>query len=205
MKQIMKKSKVMLIIFATIFSSSIFANDYIELEREHQTANPDRIEVLNFYSYTCKYCYELEMNYIRSWDVPEDVDLIGVPVLFKPELEPMSRGYIASEILGIVKDFHPELFYQYKIENKKFRDAKSMAKIAVKFGVTEKEFIDTYNSFAVDAQFRRVQGLVKEYKMRSVPNFIVNGKYQTGPSIAKGFDNTMKALEKLIAKERSQK
>lgn len=205
MKQIVKKLKVMPIILATIFSSSLYASDYIELEKEHQTANPNRIEVLNFYSYTCKYCYELEMNYLRSWDVPEDVDLIGVPVLFKPELEPMSRGYIASEILGIVKDFHPELFYQYKIEKKKFRDAKSMVKIAVKFGVTEKEFIDTYNSFAVDRQFRRVQSLTKEYKMSSVPNLVINGKYQTGPAIANGYDNTMKALERLIIKERSEK
>lgn len=202
MKTIILRLKITTILIMMFFASSVFAADYNVLEREHSTANPDRIEVLNFYSYTCKYCYELEMNYLRSWGVPEDVDLIGVPVLFKPELEPMSRGYIASEILGIAKDFHPELFYQYKIENKKFRDAKSMAKIAAKFGVTEKEFIDTYNSFAVDRQFRRVQSLTKEYKMRSVPNLVVNGKYQTGPSIAKGFDNTMKALDELIEKER---
>ncbi len=203
MRVMLTKLKATIVIFLFFFSGALYAAGYIELDKRHQTANPDKIEVLSFFSYTCKYCYELEMNYLRSWDVPDDVELIGVPVLFRPDLEPMSKGYIASEVLGITKDFHPELFYQYKILKNKFKDAESMAKIAAKFGVTEKEFIDTYNSFAVDAKFRRVQSLTKEYKMRSSPNIVVNGKYMTSPSIAKGFDSTMKALEDLIIKERN--
>ncbi len=71
----------------------------------------------------------------------------------------------------------------------------------VKNGVDRKKFEEEYNSFAVDSMVRKAKKKQTAYKLQGVPSIAVNGKYLTSGSMAGSYDNLVKILDYLLAKE----
>jgi len=53
----------------------------------------------------------------------------------------------------------------------------------------------------VDFQIRRAKRMASHYRVRSVPTFIVAGKYTTGPGVTGSNQRTMDVVRYLIDKE----
>ena len=68
-------------------------------------------------------------------------------------------------------------------------------------GVSNEDFKNTFNSFAVDSKVRRARLMTRRYQIPGTPTVVINGKYITGPGMAKGFDNMIKVIDYLVDKE----
>lgn len=182
--------------------SATGAEGYKVLAKAWPVRNPDKIEVLVFFAYTCGYCYTFATTQLHGWAVPEDVDFQEIPLNFS-NIGQMSRAYHAAVALGIHKQFHPALFDAFQNQRRQFRNKEELATFATQFGVTEAQFIAAYDSFAVNVAMNRADAQAKNYQIASVPTVIVNGKYQTSPAEAGGYAEALQVIERLIQRERA--
>ncbi len=170
------------------------------------TANPDRIEVLEFFWYGCPHCYSFEPA-LKSWlkAKPENVEFIRVPAVFNEEWGKGAKAYYIAEALGVIDAVHADLFDAVQEKHQKLDSEEELAKFFTAHGVKEADFKDTYNSFMIDTKLRQAPAIAAKYGITGVPTIIVNGKYRTTGNLAGGQEKMIDVLNELVKKESGKK
>lgn len=150
--------------------------DYVVLPNPLPTATPDKIEVIEFFSYTCPHCRSLEPS-AQAWlkRKPDNVVFVRIAVSFSPSWEPSARAFYAAEALGVLDKMHPLLFEAVRSNPRVGLD--ELAVLFAEHGVDQDTFRKAYNSFQTETQLRRGTQIAQRYKINGVPGIIVNGKY----------------------------
>ena len=78
-----------------------------------------------------------------------------------------------------------------------------MQDLFVKQGVSEEDFKNTFNSFAVAVKTNHAKQMTRRYAITGVPTLVVNGKYSTSATQAGSNQNIIKVMDYLIAAERA--
>ena len=200
------------LIFALLSHASL-AEEFVEgsnytviSPRMETTVNEDKIEVIEFFWYGCPHCYTVE-PYIKSWKMPENVELVRIPATFSNRWIIHAKVYYTLESLDRL-DLH-EVFFNAIHGRQQRRDLVGEDKIAEFFasfssGIAEDKFSKAYNSFIVNTKTQKADRLVREYAIRSVPTFIVNGRYLTSPSMVGSSQRLITALDYLISLEQEK-
>lgn len=175
--------------------------DYKKLTPQ-STDTGDKIEVLEFFWYGCPHCYTFE-PYINAWKKtkPANVEFVRVPAIFRPDWEIQARTYYALSNMDQIEDLHGKIFAAIHKDKKRLEKKEMLTAFLVKNGVDRKKFEEEYNSFAVDSMVRKAKKKQTSYKLQGVPSIAVNGKYLTSASMAGSYDNLVKILDYLVAKE----
>jgi protein dithiol oxidoreductase (disulfide-forming) len=154
-----------------------------------------KVEVIEFFQYTCPHCYTLE-PYLVFWKkLHADVATITrVPVAYRPPQRTLARFYYTLEALGRIdapdrKDLHHEIFDEFhrigapvaslNDDEESFRLQRDFA---IASGINAEEFTRIYRSAEVDAKVKRAEELSKAYRITGTPMFVVGGKYKTDMS-----------------------
>jgi thiol:disulfide interchange protein DsbA len=200
--------KLVVFIFLIMSSALVNAADfkagehYKQFDQQLATDTGDKIEVLEFFWYGCPHCYSFE-PFISAWKKtkPANVEFVRVPAVFRPDWEIQAKAYYALSVMGVVEDVHGKIFDAIHKDKKRINTLDAMADFVEKNGVDRKLFLKEYNSFAVDNMVRKGKRKQKDYQIQGVPAVVVNGKYLTGASMAGAYDNLIKIIDHLIAKE----
>jgi len=170
--------------------------DYLRLPTPVPTAAPDKIEVIEFFSYTCPHCNDLE-SVAREWlkRKPDNVVFVRIPVVFGATWESGARAYYAAEALGVLDKMHQPLFDAIHREKRKLNTEDELAAFFAEHGVDQDAFRKAYKSFQIETQLRRGNQSAQRYKVQGVPTVIVNGKYDVRSS------RIFEVVDFLIAKE----
>ena len=141
-------------------------------------ATPDKIEVVEFFSYTCPHCYDLDPT-VRDWlqRKPENVTFTRIAVAFSANWEPSARAYYAAEALGVADKMHQPLFDAIHRDKRMLGNEDELAAFFAEQGVNQDAFRKAYQSFQTETQFRRGNQLAQRYGVRGVPTVIVGGQY----------------------------
>lgn len=174
-----------------------------------QKPQGSKIEVIEFFSYACPHCAQFEAP-LRAWlqKKPQDVEFRAVPVIFRPNWEPLAKLHFALESLGQVDRLHGKVFQAVHGENIDLTDATKLNEWVAKQGVDLEKFKQVYNSFGITSKMEAYKGMARDYKVQFTPVIAVNGKYITGPSMAAGPDGQVsmarffQIVDGLIAQER---
>ena len=152
--------------------------DYVRLPTPMPPSAPDKIEVIEFFSYTCPHCYDLEPT-VQDWlkRKPENVTLTRIAVAFGASWEPTARAYYAAEALGVADKMHQPLFDAIHQDKRKLGNEDELAAFFAEQGVNQDAFRKAYQSFQTETQFRRGNQLAQRYGVRGVPTVIVGGQY----------------------------
>jgi thiol:disulfide interchange protein DsbA len=204
-----------LVFFFISFTASLQAEEqsstgYEAVTPPQPTANPAKIEVIEFFWYGCPHCYSFEPT-LTKWlkAKPENVEFIRIPAIFSEEWGKHAKAYFTAEALGVVDAVHGDLFdaiQQAKQENKhELETEDQLAKFFTAHGVKEAEFRETYNSFMVDAKMRQAPALAAKYGITGVPAIIVNGKYRTNGTLAGSQEKMIDVINTLIKTESTGK
>ena len=189
--------------FARTFDEGI---EYIPIAPPVSTNSGSKVEVVELFWYGCPHCFNFEPQW-EKWiaSKPENVEVVRIPAIFRDSWIPAARAFYTAQFLGVLDRTHKPLFEAIHVKKQRFPDAQSFAKFFAKFGVAEKDFLDTYNSFAVDAKVRRAQDLTRRYQIDGVPTLVINGKYRTTGTIANGHDGMLEVLDFVIKQESAGK
>lgn len=165
-------------------TAPVNGTDYRTLDKAQQTDSGKKVEVTEFFWYSCPHCSALEPA-LEAW-VKKQGDKINfkrVPVAFRDSFIPQQKLFYSLEALGLVNSLHAKVFRAIHVERQPLDTDKQIADFIAKQGVDAKKFAEVYNSFGIQSKVQRATQLQAAYKVDGVPMIAIDGRYITSPSI----------------------
>ena len=171
-----------------------------------ETADPNKIEVVEVFSYGCPHCFEFEPA-VEAWVARQssDVQFRRLPAVFRKEWEILAQAYYAAEVLGVVNKVNMPIFEAVHLKGVNPSDPAVLATVFKESaGVNSEEFLKVLNSFGVRSKVLQADAQGRMYRLAGVPTMIVAGKYtvygqnNTGSNV-----DRLSVVDFLVAKERA--
>ncbi|MEP6997291.1 MAG: thiol:disulfide interchange protein DsbA/DsbL [Betaproteobacteria bacterium] len=180
--------------------------NYTRLKVPQAAASSRKIEVIEFFSYGCPHCSDLE-PYLQNWfkTVPADVAFRRVPVMFQERWKAYAKIYYTLEALGEEARLSPEVFKAIHGSGQPLWDDKSFLDWAASKGLDRAKVASVYGSFGIDTKIKGALTLAQTYNIQSVPTVVIDGKFITASDRIGGHAEVPAALDVLIAKARAER
>lgn len=180
--------------------------DYAQLNPALPTENPAKVEVIEFFSFACPHCADLNPTLVK-WvaKLPADVAFKRLPVGFNnPFYQLMARFYYTLEAIGELSRLDAVVFDALHNRGIKLIDKKSLVDWVSTQGVDAKKFSDAFDSFGVDSKAKRADQVAQAAKIQGVPALLVDGRYLVIGQNLKTHDDLLALTDKVIAKARAE-
>jgi thiol:disulfide interchange protein DsbA len=180
--------------------------DYVRLRNPQPVETGKKIEVIEFFSYGCPHCKDLE-PILQAWvqKLPADVQFRRVPVMFQQRWEALAKIYYTLDAMGDEARLSPEVFKALHVNGLPLYQDKAFFDWAASHGLDRTRVAEVYGSFAVSSKFNRAKALAQTYNIQSVPTMIVDGKYLTASDRVGTHTAMPPVLDALIAKARAER
>ena len=167
-----------------------------------------KVVVTEFFWYDCPHCAEFEPH-LEAWakKLPPNVVLQRVPVAFAPQYVAQQRLYYTLLSMGKVDGLQGAIFNAIHTQHIPLNNEEQMANWVAQHGVDKKTFMNTFNSFSVDAKVKQATQMVSDYAIQGVPTMAVQGMYTTSASMPEANNNekVLQVVNALIQKVQSAK
>lgn len=166
---------------------------------------PGKIEVLEFFSYGCPHCNDLN-PLVKSWGAKlgEDVVFRRIPVTFgRQTWANLARMYYALESMGSLERLDQEIFNALLQKRVKLYTEPAIIDWLKGKEIDTETFAQAYNSFDVQTKVGRSDYLVKKYAINAVPTITVGGRYAVLGRGAKDLSELLSIADGLIDKARA--
>lgn len=185
----MSKLKVLLLLTlvctALVNTACAQSNDAYK-EGEHyrvlDTAIPlhdtSKIEIAEFFAYTCSHCYAFEST-ASTWksNLGEEVNFVYIPAMWSAPMEVLARAYYTAETLDVMDKVHKSLFEAIHVDRKVPRNAEEIAEIFAKNGVDKDAVMKTFGSFGVTSMVKQADSRARGAGISGTPSLMINGTY----------------------------
>ena len=169
-----------------------------------RTTSGDKIEVVEFFAYSCGHCYNFEPA-LQQWKKQqgEDVVLVPSPAVWSAPMEPHAKAFYTAQALGVLDKMHDVIFAAMHVDRKRLTGEDELRALFVANGVSAEDFNKAFRSFGVGSQVRQAQARAKGARITGTPEMMVAGKYRITTRKAGSQANMLKIAEYLIEKERA--
>jgi protein dithiol oxidoreductase (disulfide-forming) len=180
--------------------------NYVRISNPQPVETGKKIEVIEFFSYMCPHCAELE-PYLDTWlaKLPSDVAFRRVPVSFQQRWAALAKVFYTLDALGAEAKLSPDVFKAIHGQGVALWDDKAFYDWAASKGLDRKKVEEVSKSFAIDGKMKRALQLAQQYRVDSVPTVVVDGKFVTSSSMVGTHANLPGAIDELIAKARAER
>ena len=167
------------------------------------TPNPGRIEVVEFFYYGCKWCYEAQ-PYVDEWlgRKPSDVDFRYQPAIRNTRWLVLTKAFFVLQALGELPRLHTALYRAYHRDDVNVEDEALLTGWALKQGIELKPFEQLLASDEIMAKVQRAREATYAYGVESTPSMAVDGRYLTSSGMAGGVVQMMEVVEALVRQVR---
>ncbi|MGH8176738.1 MAG: thiol:disulfide interchange protein DsbA/DsbL [Steroidobacter sp.] len=180
--------------------------DYTRLTLPQTPDTPDKIEVLEFFSWGCSHCADL-FPLISEWEkqLPQNAVLVKAPIsLGHPQWGQLVRAYYALEAMGELKRLEGAVFEAIHQQKQPLFNEDAIAAWVAKQGVNEQKFRTEFNSFNVSTKASRAEQLSRNYRINQTPQLAVDGKYLVlGKTHAEALGIARQLIEKAAAEKKT--
>ncbi len=163
-----------------------------------------KVEVLEFFSYGCPHCRDLD-PLLEKWEknLPTDVSFVRVPITFgREQWARYARIYYTLEALGETGKHHAAVFAALHDSRIPLHDESALFSWVEKRGLDKAKFTEAWKSFGVQSRVQRSNQLSTAYRVDAVPLMAVNGLYLVSASGSGGFEEMLQTVDQLIVKSR---
>jgi thiol:disulfide interchange protein DsbA len=210
---------------ATLAVSTAFASpadpkngvEYITLAQPQAVqAAGKKVEVIEFFMYHCPHCNALEPQF-EQWvkKQGDNIVLRRIHIPSQGASDPEAHLYLTLEALGKVNEMHAKVFKAMHVDRVRLTKDDTIIDWVSKNGIDRTTFLNAWNSFGVMTKLRQLTKLVESYKVDGAPTIVIDGKYQTSPSLvynsiktsneAQLFPATLQVMDALVAKAAKSK
>ena len=165
-------------------TAPVGGTEYRLLDKPQATDSGKKIEVTEFFWYSCPHCAAFDPS-LENWVKKQGDNIVfkRVPVAFRDSFQPQQRLYYALEAMGKADEMQQKVFKAIHVDRKPLDRDNDIADFVATQGIDRSKFVDAYNSFGVQSRLRRATQLQEAYKVDGVPMIAIDGKYVTSPSI----------------------
>ncbi|MGB6243063.1 MAG: thiol:disulfide interchange protein DsbA/DsbL [Castellaniella sp.] len=183
---------------AALAMSPAHAAPFDTLDPVQPSDSPGKVEVLEFFSYTCPHCAKIE-PLVTKWrqTLPDTVAFKGVPVAFNASMKDLQKLYYTLDALGRL-DLHDAVFKAIHQDNQQLFKADEITDWVVAQGVDRTAFTDAFNSFGVQTKITRADELTKAYHIDGTPSLAIGGQYVTSPAQTGSYQGAVDEADKLV-------
>ena len=162
----------------------------------------DKVEVMEFFSYGCIHCYNFDDD-LTEWanDKTSQVTLIRTPVIANDLWRNLGRAHYGLIELERLEENHLRLFKEIHDGKRNLNTLEKIAAILATAEVSEEELLAAFKSEQVTQKVNRADNLARRFKIASVPNLVVNGKYRVSASRDVGLMKMLDVMDFLIKQE----
>lgn len=162
-------------------------------------------EIMEVFSYSCIHCFNLE-PFVQTWkqSKPDDIRFTLVPVLFNDRQLPEARAYYAGEFLDLHEESHMAIYNEIHLNRTRMATDDRFASFFTRFGVSEEDYRNMANSFAVNVRINQAQRITQGGQVQGTPSLIVNGQYLVTGQMAGGNPRMFDVAEWLIRRDQNQ-
>ena len=179
--------------------------DYTVLAKPIPQLQADKVEVLEFFGYTCIHCYHLDQFLLKHAQAfPSDTYLRTEHVVWGDEMLGLARIAAAVNVSGEKFRANPAVFdaiFEKKINLDEPAAFKQWAAQQKTFN--SQKVLSAFDGFSNQAEAKKMQQLTNDYKISSTPVVIVGGKYQV--EFKQGWENGMRTIDELVQKVRTDR
>ena len=184
----------------------VAGKQYTPISPVQATETGKNIEVLEFFSYACPHCNDLEPT-LNAWvkKLPKDVTFRRLPAVFNDTYMVYAKIFYTAEAMGMLDKLHPAIFNAVHGQRINLANEKTLLEWVAKQGVDSQKFSAMYASFSVNSKTQRAKQLTRVFAITGVPAIAVEGKYLTSPAQANGNEQLLPVLDDLIKKVRQER
>ena len=170
-----------------------------------QRVDGNRIEVLEFFQYSCPHCYSFNTD-LERWKktLPADVEFKRISINWNEDTVNHTRMYYSLEALNRL-DVHEKVFSAFHNARRRLLDAKEISAFMANNGIDSARWNETFSSFGVNSRVSRAGQIWRAYKIDGTPAMAVDGKFITSPSMVNSREGTLAVLDFLIARARTER
>ncbi|MFT7685785.1 MAG: thiol:disulfide interchange protein DsbA [Candidatus Azotimanducaceae bacterium] len=172
---------------------------YFALENPRRIRG-ETVEVMEFFSYGCIHCFNLDDD-LNDWveENGDKIKFVRTPVIANEQWRLYGRAYYAMQANDLLDANHKRVFRE--IHDSK-RNIPTPEKFADVLGLENPEpFLEVFNSLSITQKVERADQLARRFKIATVPNIVVNGKYLVRASNSVGLSRMMDVIDHLIELE----
>jgi thiol:disulfide interchange protein DsbA len=179
--------------------------DFRTLQTPQPTESGNKIEVLEFFQYSCPHCYAFGPD-LDAWrkKLAPDVDYKRIHINWDNSTLAHTKIYYSLEQLGRVNDLHEKVFSAIHMNKKRMLETDEIADFMAANGVDKKQWIDVFNSFSIATKSGKAGQIWKAYKIDGTPTLGCDGRYLTSPSMTGSRAASLTVLDYLIQRARSE-
>ncbi|MGE5152718.1 MAG: thiol:disulfide interchange protein DsbA/DsbL [Bdellovibrio bacteriovorus] len=181
--------------------------DWRALSPPQPSTNAERIEVVEFFSYGCPHCADLN-PLITAWAqrLPGDVEFQRVPVTFgRAAWASLARLYFALRFEGALERLDQAVFDAVTKQRVNLFTEKGILAWVAERGLDREGFAALLQSFEVENALARANALAKRFAVDAVPRIVVDGRYVVVGAAARGQEEMLLIADQLIDKARKER
>lgn len=170
---------ILLVSGAPAQADLVAGRDYTKLAVALPPRNPDKVEVIEFFSYACPQCNRVQ-GPLAQWSagLPRDVDYRRVPTAFhRASWSGLVRLYYALEMTGQLTRVDPLVFDAIHKKHTALFEPTRIFDWAATQGVDRAKISDAYNSFAAQAREKQAEQWADAAHLPTIPAVLVDGRY----------------------------
>jgi len=202
--------KNLLLSFLILFPLQLAAQEYMPgkdydmISPEQRTRSAGKIEVVEFFAYSCGHCYNFE-PLVKQWKrkQTDDLEFSPAPAVWNAAMEPHAKAVYAAQALNVLDKLHGPLFAAMHVDKKRLSSEAEIREIFVANGVAAADFNKAYASFGVGSQVRQATARIRAARVTGTPEMMVAGKYRVSTRKAGSQAGMLKIVDFLVAKERA--
>ncbi|HZM35730.1 MAG TPA: thiol:disulfide interchange protein DsbA/DsbL [Burkholderiales bacterium] len=177
---------------------------YTEIPQQ-QTDAGDKVDVIEFFSYQCIHCYNLE-PVLEPWikTLPPEARFRRVPAIFSARMEHDARIFYALEALGLLDKLHRPLFDAIHAHRLRTDSQEALTQWLEKQRVDPKKFIEAMKSFSVHSKTQRAKLMTVGYRIQGTPAMAVDGRYTVAPEQGGSREGMLQVVSQLVEQARKK-
>ena len=183
MKKMMLKTTFVALSALFAFSANSLAAEPVEGKESTvvSQAPSSQKEVVELFSFYCPHCYAFELQYKIPSQIkeklPADVKFTQYHVDFLGrQSENLTRAWAFAMAKGVEDNVKTALFEG--AQKDAFKSMDDIKAVFLANGVSEADFDSGINSFAVNGLVSKQTQYAERFKVRGVPAFFINDKYE---------------------------
>lgn len=198
-------------------TAPVNGSEYQTLAQAQNTDAGDKVEVIEFFSYSCPHCNRFE-PVLAAWVKQNAAKIVfkRVHVAFNGGDVPLQRMYLSAESMGLADKLHPQVFAAIHGGGERLNSDEQVFDWIEKHGVERVKFMGVYRSFGANSWVNRAQATIRAYNIDQWPMIAINGRYLTAPYFT-GRGNpslttetqqqqaTLQVMDVLLAKAKAEK